>query len=210
VNGEPVPLADRPARRDVLSQQVRHIGGKWSLVTDEVRLPDDVLVRRDVVVHPGAVGILALDDSDRVVLIRQYRHPVGAELWELPAGLLDVAEEGPLEAARRELFEEAHLVADEWHVLLDLYSSPGMSSEVVRVYLARQLHIVPESDRHMQTEEEADMPSRRVALTDACAWALGGQLHNAMAVAGLLAADRSRQQGWASLRPADTAWPTAE
>lgn len=209
MNGEPPSLTDRPARLDVLGRQVRHVGSKWSLVTDEVRLPDDVVVSRDVVVHPGAVGILALDQQGLVVLIRQYRHPVGAELWELPAGLLDDASESPLDTARRELFEEAHLRADQWHVLLDLYSSPGMSSERVRVYLARGLSEVPEAERHIQTEEERDMSSRRVPLTQACAWALAGQLHNAMAVAGLLAADLSRRGGWSSLRPAGTAWPGA-
>lgn len=206
----PVPepgLADRTATRPVVQRETRHVGAKWSLVTDEVILPGDVAVKRDTVVHPGAVAILALDDDDHVVLVRQYRHPVGAELWELPAGLLDEDQENPLTTAQRELFEEAHLRADQWDVLVDLYSSPGMSSEIVRIYLARGLSEVPLSERHVQTEEEQNMPSQRVPLQLACDLVLADRLHNAMSVAGLLAAAQARHGKWSSLRPADTPWP---
>jgi ADP-ribose pyrophosphatase len=201
-----LPVSDTPAAREVVEQAVRFEGAKWSLVTDVVRLPEDGDVVRDVVVHPGAVGVIAMDDDDHVVLIRQYRHPVVAELWELPAGLLDDDAETPLRAAQRELFEEAHLRATTWHVLIDLYTSPGMSSEVVRVYLARGLVDVPAAERHVQTEEERDMPSRRVRLDQACDLVLSGRLHNAMAAAGLLALERARSQQWAPLRPADAPW----
>lgn len=204
---EGFPLSDRSVKREVSNRQVQHAGAKWSLVTDQVHLADDELVTRDVVVHPGAVGVLALDDDDNVILIRQYRHPMAAELWEIPAGLLDTDGEDPWDTARRELFEEAHLLADEWHLLIDLFSSPGMSSEIVRIYLARGLHDVPEGDRHIQTEEERDMPVRKVPLDLACDWAVQGRLHNAMAVAGLLAAERARTTDWVSLREPATDWP---
>ena len=78
--------------------------------------------------------------SEQVLLVNQYRHPIEAWLDELPAGLLDVEGEQPLLAAQRELAEEARTTADEWHVLVDLYTSPGMSNEAMRVFLARGLH----------------------------------------------------------------------
>jgi len=207
LNKDQSALSDEPTQREVRHRQLQYQGAKWRLVTDDVRLSDDVVVRRDVVEHPGAVGVVALDDEDRVVLVQQYRHAVAATLWEVPAGLLDEEGETPLATARRELFEEAHLHADEWHLLLDLYASPGMTSEAVRVYLARGLSQVADAERHEQTEEELNMPSVRVPLDQACAWVLQGRIHNALAVAGLLAAKLQRQQGWAGLRDPDTAWP---
>jgi len=207
VTSEVLGLSDRNAPREIAERVVRHKGSKWTLVTDRVRLSDDEVVSRDVVVHPGAVGVVALDDDENVVLIQQYRHPVGADLWEIPAGLLDADDEAAWDAAQRELFEEAQLYADDWRLLIDLYSSPGMSSEVVRIYLARGLRDVPPAERHRQTEEERDMPVRRVPLGQACDWATKGQLHNAMAVAGLLAAERARSGAWQGLRDATTEWP---
>jgi ADP-ribose pyrophosphatase len=171
-----------------------------------VQLSTGETVHRDVVVHPGAVGVLALDERDRVVLVQQYRHPVAATLWELPAGLLDDELNDPWATAQRELFEEAHLRASEWHVLLDLLSSPGMSSEHIRVFLARGLSDVPEGERYTQTEEERDMPSTRVDLTQACQAALSGKIHNATTVAGVLAAQAAQQDQWRTLKPPNAEW----
>ncbi|MEO8329657.1 MAG: NUDIX hydrolase [Candidatus Nanopelagicales bacterium] len=187
---------------------MRFEGAKWRLVSEDVQLAPDLVVRRDVVEHPGAVGVVALDDDENVVLIQQYRHPVSSTLWEVPAGLLDEVGESPLGTARRELFEEAHLRAEQWGLLLDLYSSPGMSSEMVRLYLARDLREVPVAERHVQTEEEREMPSVRVALDDACRWAIEGRIHNALTVAGVLAAERQRGLSWSGLRDPNTPWPT--
>lgn len=204
MSGATHPVQDEPEARRVRGRTSRYSGAKWSLVTDEVELHDQVVVKRDVVIHPGAVGIVALDELEHVVLVRQYRHPVGASLWELPAGLLDEPNESPQRAAERELYEEAHLQADRWHLLVDLYSSPGMSSEVIRIFLAQGLHEVPLEQRHVQTDEEFEMPSVRLPLDAACDLALAGQLHNSAAVAGLLAAQRSRATAWVGLRPATT------
>jgi ADP-ribose pyrophosphatase len=206
VNSSNENVTDTFGQRPVASRTSRHRGGKWELVTDRVELSADESVLRDVVVHPGAVGVLALDDHERVVLIQQYRHPVAATLWELPAGLLDDNLNDPWATAQRELFEEAHLRATEWHVLLDLFSSPGMSSELIRIYLARNLTEVPTSERFEQTEEERDMRSIRMPLDEVCEAALAGHIHNAMAVAGVLAAQLSRARGWRSLQPPDSAW----
>jgi ADP-ribose pyrophosphatase len=207
LNDDQSALEDQPTQLEVRNRELQYQGAKWRLVTDDVKLSDDSVVRRDVVEHPGAVGVVALDNEDRVVLVQQYRHPVAATLWEVPAGLLDEEGETPLATAQRELFEEAHLHADQWHLLLDLYSSPGMSSEAVRVFLARDLSEVAHAERHEQTEEERDMPSVRVLLDQACEWVLQGRIHNALAVAGLLATQQHRQQGWAGLRDPASAWP---
>jgi 8-oxo-dGTP pyrophosphatase MutT (NUDIX family) len=202
-----VELVDRLVQLPVSHRERRYEGMKWDVVTETVALPDGVVVRRDVVEHPGAVGVLALDDSGRVLLVRQYRHPVHAELWELPAGLLDEVGEIPLDAARRELAEEADLVAERWDTLVDLYSSPGMSGEAYRIFLARDVSDVPPAQRHVRTEEEAGLVIAWFDLDQACEAALAGRVHNAMAVTGLLAAASARRSGWAQLRPADSPWP---
>ena len=182
-------------------------GAKWDVVTDRVRLEDDLEVSRDLVVHPGAVGVVALDEHERVTLIRQYRHPVAADLWEIPAGLLDEPGEPPWATARRELVEEVGLTAQVWHTLVDLYPSPGMSSETIRVFLARDLAEVDPSDRPEPTDEERQLVVRRVALDEAVAAVMGGRLRNSLAATGLLAAAEARREGWIGLRPAGLAWP---
>ena len=174
--------------------------------SDDVELPDGSTATRDVVVHPGAVGIIALDDAGRVLMIQQYRHTVRQLLWEPPAGLLDEPGEDPLVAAQRELFEEAHHRARRWDVLVDAFTSPGMTDEAIRIYLARDVQLADEP-RFEATEEERDMPVRWVALDDAVAGVLAGRLHNPMAVMGILAAARARDAGFVDLRPADAAWP---
>lgn len=188
------------------STEVFRSGRVIDVRTDLVEMADGSTAVRDVVVHPGAVGIVALDDAGRVLLVRQYRHPVRHLLWEPPAGLLDVAGEDPLAAAQRELFEEAHLAAARWDVLLDAFTTPGMTDEAVRVFLAREVSAAGGA-RYQGQHEEADMPVRWVPLDDAVAAVFAGRLHNPMAVMGLLAAARARDAGFAGLRPADAPWP---
>lgn len=200
-------LADEPARLTVRSSRTVHDGLVWDVRRDEVDLGDGQTVTREVLVHTGAVGVIALDEQDRVLLVRQYRHPVRSYLWEPPAGLLDVEGEDPLEAARRELAEEADLRADEWHLLVDYFNSPGGSTEAFRCYLARRLHGVPEGDRHDRHDEERDMATAWVSLDDARDLVLRGRLHNPTAVCGILAAYVARDAGWSALRPADSPWP---
>jgi ADP-ribose pyrophosphatase len=174
--------------------------------SDVVVLPDGGTATRDVVVHPGAVGIIALDDSDRVLLVQQYRHTVRQLLWEPPAGLLDEPGEDPLTAARRELFEEAHHHAERWDVLVDAFTSPGMTDEAVRIYLARDVRAA-DGPRYDATDEERDMPVQWVPLDAAVSAVLGGRLHNPMAVMGLLAAAHARDADFTGLRPANAPWP---
>jgi ADP-ribose pyrophosphatase len=170
-------------------------------------MSDGTIAEREVVHHPGAVGVVAIDDDGQVVLVNQYRHPVRARLDELPAGLLDVDGETALAAARRELAEEAALTATRWDVLVDLHTSPGMSDEAIRIYLARDLHPIPDSERFTPEHEEITLTVRRLPLVEAVERALSGHLTNAAAVAGLLAADRAASTGWTNLRPADVPWP---
>ncbi len=176
-----------------------------SLRTDELRMTDGSVATREIVEHPGAVAIVALDEDDQVVMVRQYRHPVRRYLEELPAGLLDVDGESAVDAARRELFEEASLTAVEWQVLVDLYTSPGMSDEAVRIFLARGL--AQSSEQFVREHEEITLQSFRLPLEEAVRRVLAGELTNGIAVAGVTAAAAARQAGWSSLRPADVPWP---
>lgn len=199
-------VRDSEAPRTVTSHEVLHHGRIFDLVRDEVDLGDTV-VTREYVDHPGAVAVIALDDDDRVLLLKQYRHPVQRELWEPPAGLLDVADEPAREAAARELAEEADLVAGTWSVLCDYFTTPGGNNEALRVFLARDLAPVPDDERHDREDEERDIEPRWVPLDDAAAAVLRGDIHNPSAVVGVLAAVAARNAGWATLRDADVPWP---
>jgi 8-oxo-dGDP phosphatase len=202
-----VPFADEPLRYPVLDSTVKFRSGHVIDVrTDVVKMPSGDTTERDVVVHPGAVGIIALDDLDRVLFIQQFRHSVGHLCWEPPAGLLDEPDEHPLDAARRELFEEAHVLADRWDVLVDAFTSPGMTDEAVRIYLARDVRVA-DGARHEGEHEEADMPTRWVSLGDAVDAIVAGHLHNPMAIMGVLAAQQGRAAGFEGLRAGDAPWP---
>jgi 8-oxo-dGDP phosphatase len=200
-------LADTPASYDVEASHVAFRSGRVIDVrTDAVSFPGGGAATRDIVVHPGAVGIIALDDDERVLLVRQYRHPVRQRLWEPPAGLLDEPGEDPLATARRELFEETHHEAGRWDVLVDAFTSPGMTDEAIRIYLARDVRPA-EGDRHEAEDEERDMPVAWFPLDEAVAAVLTGRLHNPLAVMGLLAAAHARVNRFADLRPGDASWP---
>ncbi|MGC4897569.1 NUDIX domain-containing protein [Micromonospora sp. DT31] len=182
------------ARREVWSGRI------FSVVSDDVTMPGGGSAARDYVRHVGAVAVVALDDAGQVVLVRQYRHPVGRHLWELPAGLMDVGGEDLATAAARELAEEADLTAGRIDVLVDMHTSPGFSDEVIRVFLARDLAEVPAGQRHDRRDEEADMQVVRVDLDEAVRMVLAGEITNAACVAGLFAAARARDGGFAELR----------
>jgi 8-oxo-dGDP phosphatase len=178
-----------------------------SIVTirrDIVRMPDGQDVGRDVVEHPGAVAVLAMDEAGRVLLIRQYRHPVGRQLWEIPAGLRDVPGEPLEKTAQRELLEEAGYLAADWHVLADVYTSPGISSERLRVFLARNLTHVPDAERdYVPHHEEAHLMTKWAPLEAVIAAFLAGELHNGVTAIGVLAAHAARREGFAGLRATD-------
>ena len=161
------PLFDVARPRPVLASRLLHEGRIWDLRSDDVDLGEAGVVTREWIDHPGAVATIAVDSEGRVLLLRQFRHPVGRELWEPPAGLLDVVGEDALLAAQRELAEEADLRADTWHVLADYFTTPGGNNEALRVYLARDLSPVPEDERHVREDEEMSMVPAWVSLEEA-------------------------------------------
>lgn len=198
--------ADEPARLPVATSTVLHDGRVFDLVSEQVDLGEAGTVTREFLRHPGAVAVVALDEADRVLLIRQYRHAVRSYLWEVPAGLLDVPGEPLVDAARRELAEEADLTAGQWHTLVDYYTSPGASDEALRIFLARGLGEVPDGERYERTEEELGMQTAWVPLEKAVEAVLMGRVHNPSAVVGILAAHTARAEDWSALRPADAPW----
>jgi ADP-ribose pyrophosphatase len=192
---------------EIVSREDRYRGPIFTVHTDQVTMSSGRTTGRDVVLAKGAVGVVAIDDVDRVVLIKQYRHAVGGYLWELPAGLRDVDGEGLVAGAARELAEEADLTAGRYDLLIDLHTSPGFTDEIIRLFLARDLSPVPDAERHERTDEEADLEVSWVDLDEAVAMVFRGETTNAAAVGGLLAAARARDEGWATLRPVETPSP---
>jgi 8-oxo-dGDP phosphatase len=186
----------------VVSSEPVYEGRVISLRKDTVAMPGGGDSVREVVTHPGAVAVVALDDDDNVVLLSQYRHPVGKHLWELPAGLRDADGEPPLETAKRELAEEALLAAERWSLLTTTYSTPGFCDEAVLVYLAEELSDVELPEGFTVEHEEADMTLERVPLADAVQRIFDGDIRNALAVIGLFAAAQVRATK-PRLRPLD-------
>jgi ADP-ribose pyrophosphatase len=195
-------MADAPENWPV--EKVTKQLDSWliSVRSEQVRMPDGSVAERSVVTHPGAVAVLAIDDADRLLMIRQYRHPVRRLLWEIPAGLRDVEGEPLIETGKRELLEETGYTAREWHVLTDYFTSPGISTERIRVFLARGLDEAPESGYEREHEEKF-LEFGWVPLPVAVELVLAGKLHNGSTVAGILAAHAAAATNYAGLRPAD-------
>jgi 8-oxo-dGDP phosphatase len=190
---------------EVVRSQPEYDGAIIKVRVDTVVMPDGSEADREVVEHTGSVAIVAVDGQQRVMLIRQYRHPAGGYLWELPAGLRNEPGEHPLDTARRELAEETGLEAGAWSTLVDLRPSAGMSTEVCRVYHAEQL--IQGQRRSDQEGEENDLQFRRVPVPQALTEVLDGRITSALAVAGLLAVAALLGLGNDHTRPAGTPWP---
>ena len=186
----------------VLGTETGYDGRVISVVLDTVAMPGGGDSVREVVRHPGAVAVVALTGDDDVVLLRQYRHPVGGYLWELPAGLRDAEGEAPLLTAQRELAEEVRMAAERWSLLTTTYSTPGFCDELVLVYLAEGLSDVDRPDGFTVEHEELDMTVETVPLAEAVQRVFDGSIRNSAAVVGLLAAAQHRAAG-TRLRPVD-------
>jgi 8-oxo-dGDP phosphatase len=203
---EAAEVRDIPARWPVASSAEVSSGALVRVRTDAVRMPDGEIAEREVVEHPGAVAVVALDEDGRALMIRQYRHPVGALLWEIPAGLRDAPGEPLRQTAERELLEETGHRAADWHVLADVFTSPGFSTERLRIFLARGITWVPEQERdYVPEHEEAHLVVAWVPLRQARDAVLAGDLHNGVAAVGILSAYAAQEDGFASLR--DTGAP---
>jgi len=201
-------IADEPVSWPVRKREVLARGAVSDFVNDEVATPSGASIRRQYTAHPGAVGIIAWNADDQIAVVRQYRHPVGFQLVEPPAGLLDHGDEVFLNAARRELAEEAGLDAARWQVLVDLFTTPGATQESLRVYLARDLRDIGRPDDFELEGEEAEMDvcwAPRADLVDAI---YAGRLQNPTMVSGVLALEAARLgDRLESLRPAGAPWP---
>lgn len=179
------PLEDVRDPADVLSSEVVYAGRVWDIRQERVRFAGGEMTR-DFMSHTGAVAVLVRDEEGRVLLINQYRQPIGTRDWEIPAGLLDVPGEEPLAAAQRELAEEADLTADSWELLVSVRTSPGGSDEVIHVFEARDVH--PIATPHERTDEESEIVPRWVPLDEVVAAVLDGRLHNGPLMIAALAA----------------------
>lgn len=199
-------LADERIDLPIVSSEVVFEGAIWDVRRETFDYNGDQITR-EFVDHTGAVSVLAVDDEDRVLLIKQYRHPIRSREWEIPAGLLDVADEDPLEAAKRELAEEVDLSADSWSVLSDYVTTPGGNNEAIRVYLARGL---TDTDAFAREDEEADIEKRWVPLDEALDAIVARRVQNPSLVVAVYAAFVARSRGWSTLAPADAPWPQRE
>jgi 8-oxo-dGDP phosphatase len=176
---------DQPHEIPTLTRTTVYEGAIWDVVRESFELNETILTR-DFVDHTGAVGVVALNEANEVMLIRQYRHAIRSINWEIPAGLLDITGEDPLVCGKRELAEEADLEADDWTFLLTLNTTPGGSNEFIHIYIARGLRRATHD--YVREGEEADLETRFVPLADAVAQVLAGKISNQIAVTALLAA----------------------
>jgi 8-oxo-dGTP pyrophosphatase MutT (NUDIX family) len=197
-------LRDELVDSMVVSSDVVFEGKVWDIRREQFMLGNETITR-EFMDHTGAVAVLALDERGRVLLIKQYRHPVRMKDWELPAGLLDVRGESPLVAAQRELAEEADLVAESWDLLSEYMTSPGGSNEVIRIYLARGVSAAAEVFE--RTEEEAGIELRWVPLDEAVDAVLSRDLQNSIVAIAVLSAQAFQARGWEGLDDPNANWP---
>lgn len=200
----PDELRDDPTDVEVLSRETVFHGHVWDIARERFSL-EGAEITREFMDHTGAVAVLAMDERERVLLIKQYRHPIGARDWEIPAGLLDLAGESPLVAAQRELAEEADLVAEEWALLCEFTPSPGGSNEAIRVYLARGVSAADAVFERL--EEEAGIEVRWVALDDVVDAVLERRMQNSILSIAALSAAAGRSRGWRTLGDPEAPWP---
>ena len=163
-------------------ENVRNVfrGRVLTLNLEQVRLPNGRVAELEIAHHPGGAAVVAIDAEGRVCLLRQFRHAAGGWLTELPAGKLDGGEP-PLECARRELAEEAGVSARRWEKLGEFFSSPGVLTEVIHLFLARDLEPADASPEDHEVLEVTWVP-----LRDAVDLAASGQLQDAKSLIGLL------------------------
>ena len=201
-------ISDRLVSHPIVDRQTVFSGMVWDVRHDAFVLNGET-VERDYIVHPGAVAIIALNESGELLLIEQYRHAQGKIMWEVPAGLMDLANEDPLETAKRELYEETGYLAKTWNVLLDLANTPGGSTEQIRIYFAQDLNLHPDG-RPTGDAEELDMPVHWIPIPDVLESIRRGAVTNPQLVAGTHAALIAMAEPDLALRSADAPWHARE
>jgi ADP-ribose pyrophosphatase len=189
--------ADDPLRERLVSSEVLRKSRILEFRVDTIETPDGRRSTRDIAAHPGAVAVVAIDDQDRVLMVRQWRHATGGPLLEIPAGTLDRHPDGSLEdhagAAARELEEETGSRASSWRHLAAVYTAPGFTSEYIHVYLATGLTSAHADGLHPDEDEYLEL--RQVPFAEALAMAMRGDIHDAKSMVGLLMAARLRESG---------------
>jgi ADP-ribose pyrophosphatase len=188
-------LSDSVQSWPVASSEEKFASSFLRLTLDTIVDPDGGEHPRAVVRPRGAVAVLAVDDDGRILVIDQYRHPVGRRLLELPAGTLDVDGEAPVDAAARELAEEADLRAASWDVQLRMFATPGYSSEAWTIFRATDLSAVPDGERTEREAEEADIQQWWLPLDDAVEAVLAGRIADVKTAASILAEQVRRPRG---------------
>ena len=184
-------MTDRP----IQSRRAIFRGRIIEVALETVRLPRGQEVELEIVRHPGGAAAVALDPDDRVCLLRQYRHAASGWLWELPAGKLDPGED-PFSTARRELSEEAGVLAANWLPLGSMISSPGVFTEVIHLYLGRDLTELPHAHESDEVIEIHWLP-----LGQALTWCLDGTIADAKTLVGLFRAGAALGRLGALARP---------
>lgn len=185
-----------PLEERVVESTLIHRGRYMEFRVDTIERADGSRGTRDVVGHPGAVAVLALDEDDRLLMVRQWRVPAGRALLEIPAGTLDVHDgvtEDPAVAARRELEEETGHRAATWRKLASFWTAPGFASELMHLYLATGIAGVGSGDDRLSPDEDERLELRHVPLDEAVAMVENGELGDAKSILGILWLDRIRR-----------------
>jgi len=191
-------FGDDPLEEQVVASQLVHRGRYLEFRVDTIERADGTRGTRDVVRHPGAVAVLALDAGGRLLLVRQWRIPAGRALLEIPAGTLDVDDgvtEDPDVAARRELEEETGHRATTWRKLSTFWTAPGFASELMHLYLATGLDCVADEDERLAPDEDERLELRRVTIDEALALVDTGEISDAKSILAILWVERMRLAG---------------
>lgn len=201
-------IKDEVVEQKLVSREVLAETYLFELRRDVFEYGDQQL-QREYVVHAGAVGVIALDHQGNILLIKQYRVSQGKMMWEVPAGLLDVAGEDPLVAAQRELLEETGYEAKKWNVLVDFATTPGGSTEQIRMYLAQGLIEHPDG-RPQAQDEENNMQVEWVSVSEVLESIGKGSVTNPVLVTGTLALIAALAEPETILRDENSAWLARE
>jgi len=191
------PFGDDPLEEHVVERRLIHRGRYLEFRVDTIERADGSRGTRDVVGHPGAIAVLALDDQGRLLLVRQWRIPAERAMLEIPAGTLDVHDgvtEDPDVAARRELEEETGSRAGSWRKLAEFWTAPGFASELMHLYLATGLTSATGDDR-LAPDEDERLELSRVTVDEALALVDRGEISDAKTILGVLWLDRLRRAG---------------